>query len=67
MSNESKTLYLHEDTRYGALRYKPANSLAERFCELVQQKSLTAQNVAAIKALGYECKLAKWLTKSEDL
>lgn len=37
--------------------FRPANDLAEKFADLLGQKTLTRNDIAKIRSLGYEIKL----------
>lgn len=54
MDSQDTTLQVMRSTAYGTTRYKPLNSLADRFAALLEQASFSVIDVERIKALGYE-------------
>lgn len=51
--NDQPQLVVEKSTSHGKLKYRPCNEVAEAFCTLLNQKSLTAKDLENIKALGY--------------
>lgn len=64
-----KILYVTLRQPHGKEIFDPAegDQLAQRFCELLGQKSLTRKNIEAIKALGYEIRLREKKPKEVKL
>ena len=44
---------------YGTEKIYPANDKAEAFCEMLQQTTLTRNDIAYIKQLGFEVVVAQ--------
>lgn len=44
--------------QYGRDVIKPACPLADKFCDLLGQKTLTRRDIELIKAMGYEIRIA---------
>lgn len=60
--SKEKTLEVEKSQTMGKLKFRPQNDLANKFCSLLKQKSLTLQNLEDIKGLGYTV-----VTKAEKL
>jgi len=43
--------------QYGREVIRPACPIADKFCQLLDQKTLTPSNVSLIKAMGYEIRV----------
>ena len=53
-----QTIQVEIKSVFGREVIYPACAQAERFCQLIDQKSLTRHQVEQIKALGYEVQVA---------
>ena len=47
---------------FGQERINPVCEIAETFCRMLNQKSLTRQNIQYIKVLGYEVEVVQEVT-----
>lgn len=53
VAKADKTLEVERSNSHGKLKFRPQNPLAQKFCDLLGQKSLTLKNLEDIKSLGY--------------
>lgn len=59
-ADAEKTLTVSVIEAYGKLTIRPQCETSRLFCELLGQKTLTEENVEAIKALGYVIKVKEF-------
>lgn len=56
------TLYVLRFFHHGVITFRPQCETSAAFCELLKQKTLTADDIEGIKRLGYQVKI-----KEEEL
>lgn len=49
-----KTITVRMNKVYGKVMIKPVCEVAQGFCNLLKQSTLTRENIAHIKAMGYQ-------------
>jgi hypothetical protein len=55
-------LQITTNDKFGTQRFYPMNETALNFCKLLEQKTLTAEDLVCIKALGFEIEEIPWPT-----
>jgi len=48
---------------YGQIKFYPVNDLAQRFANLIRQKTFDAQNLADIKRMGMDIEVMRQQSK----